>query len=41
MPVVTNDAFFGLKNFLIENGAENHRMSLPAWDAGTEYNNEL
>ena len=41
MLVTTNDAFFGLDNFLIENGAQNQRMSVPAWDAGTEFNNEL
>ena len=41
MLVTTNDAFFGLDNYLIGNDAQNQRMSVPAWDAGTEFNNEL
>jgi hypothetical protein len=41
MLVTTNDAFFGLDNYLVEQGAQNQRMSVPAWDAGTEFNNEL
>ena len=41
MLVTTNDAFFGLDNYLVGNTAQNQRMSVPAWDAGTEFNNEL
>jgi hypothetical protein len=41
MLVTTNDAFFGLDNFFIKKGAQSHRTSAPAWDAGTEFNNEL
>jgi len=41
MLVTTNDAFFGLDNYLVGSGAQNQRMSVPAWDAGTEFNNEL
>lgn len=41
MLVTTNDAFFGLDNYLIGDEAQNQRMSVPAWDAGTEFNNEL
>ncbi len=41
MLVTTNDAFFGLQNFRIQPGSMNQRISVPAWDAGTEANNEL
>jgi hypothetical protein len=41
MLVTTNDAFFGLDNFLIEKGRQNQFVSPRAWDAGTEFNNEL
>ena len=41
MLVTTNDAFFGLDNYPVESGGQNQRMSVPAWDAGTEFNNEL
>ena len=41
MLVSTNDAFFGLDNYLVESGGQNQRMSVPAWDAGTEFNSEL
>lgn len=40
MLVTTNDAFFGLDNLRIE-GSMNQRIGVRAWDAGTEYNNEL
>jgi hypothetical protein len=40
MLVTTNDAFFGLDNYLISNNSMNQRMYVPAWDAGTEFNNE-
>jgi hypothetical protein len=41
MLVTTNDAFFGLDNYRVGDDAQNQRMSVPAWDAGTEFNNEL
>jgi hypothetical protein len=41
MLVTTNDAFFGLDNYLVGDDPQNQRMSVPAWDAGTEFNNEL
>jgi hypothetical protein len=41
MLVSTNDAFFGLENFQIEGGSGVQRTTAPAWDAGTEFNNEL
>ncbi len=41
MLVTTNDAFFGLQNFQIQPSSMNQRISVPAWDAGTEANNEL
>ncbi len=41
MLVSTNDAFFGLDNFVVHKGALNQRVAAPAWDAGTEYNSEL
>jgi hypothetical protein len=41
MLVTTNDAFFGVENFLIDLDPRNQRVFAPAWDAGTEFNNEL
>jgi hypothetical protein len=41
MLVTTNDAFFGLEHFEIHPGSMNQRTTAPAWDAGTEANNEL
>ena len=41
MLVTTNDAFFGLDNYLIKSGGQHQRIPVPAWDAGTEFNNEL
>jgi hypothetical protein len=41
MLVTTNDAFFGLDTLFIEPGAQPQRVSAVAWDAGTEFNNEL
>ena len=41
MLVTTNDSFFGLDNYLVKRDGLNQRMSAPAWDAGTEFNNEL
>jgi hypothetical protein len=41
MLVTTNDGFFGLDNYLVSRNELNQRMSVPAWDAGTEFNNEL
>jgi hypothetical protein len=41
MLVTTNDGFFGLDNFLVDRSGRNERVSVPAWDAGTEFNNEL
>jgi len=41
MLVTTNDAFFGLDNFLVEKDDRNQRVFASAWDAGTEFNNEL
>ena len=41
MLVTTNDAFFGLDNFRVESNAQNQRVGVRAWDAGTEFNNEL
>ena len=41
MLVTTNDGFFGLDNFLVDRSSRNERVSVPAWDAGTEFNNEL
>jgi len=41
MLVTTNDGFFGLENFLITRNGMNQKMSVSAWDAGTEFNNEL
>jgi hypothetical protein len=41
MLVTTNDGFFGLDNYLVSRNGLNQRMSVPAWDAGTEFNNEL
>lgn len=40
MLVTTNDAFFGLDNYQISANSMNQRMTVPAWDAGTEANNE-
>lgn len=39
MLVTTNDAFFGVSNFLVSRGVQ--RTTAPAYDAGTEENNEL
>jgi hypothetical protein len=41
MLVTTNDAFFGLDNFLVGKDAQNQQVLVAAWDAGTEFNNEL
>jgi len=41
MLVTTNDAFFGLDNFVVVRDNQNQRVSAPAWDAGTEFNSEL
>ena len=41
MLVTTNDAFFGLDTLFIEPGAQPQRVFAVAWDAGTEFNNEL
>ena len=41
MLVTTNDAFFGLDTLFVEPGAQPQRVSAVAWDAGTEFNNEL
>lgn len=41
MLVSTNDAFFGLASYVIQNDSFNQRVTAPAWDAGTEFNNEL
>ena len=41
MLVTTNDAFFGLDNLFVAGGSQNQRAFAPAWDAGTEFNNEL
>jgi hypothetical protein len=41
MLVSTNDGFFGLENFRIAGGSATQRTTAPAWDAGTEFNNEL
>ena len=41
MLVTTNDGFFGLDNYLVTRDGLNQRMSVSAWDAGTEFNNEL
>jgi hypothetical protein len=41
MLVTTNDAFFGLDNFLIDKSKQNQRVMAPVWDAGSEYNNEM
>lgn len=40
MLVTTNDAFFGLSNFYLDPGQPVQRVAAPAWDAGTEANNE-
>lgn len=40
MLVTTNDAFFGLSNFQIDPDLVVQRTTAPAWDAGTELNNE-
>jgi hypothetical protein len=40
MLVTTNDAFFGLSNYIIDPSKKVQRMVAPAWDAGTEANNE-
>jgi len=41
MLVTTNDAFFGLDNFFVSMNPQNQRVFVPAWDAGTEFNNEM
>lgn len=41
MLVTTNDAFFGLDTFFIEPGEQPNNVFAVAWDAGTEFNNEL
>jgi len=41
MLVTTNDAFFGLSNFYIDPSQPVQRIMVPAWDAGTEANNEM
>jgi hypothetical protein len=41
MLVTTNDAFFGLDTLFIEPGVQPQRVFALAWDAGTEFNNEL
>jgi hypothetical protein len=40
MLVSTNDAFFGLSNFQVDPNSAVQRTTAPAWDAGTEFNNE-
>lgn len=40
MLVSTNDAFFGLSNFQVDRSSAVQRTTAPAWDAGTEFNNE-
>jgi len=40
MLVSTNDAFFGLSNFHVDPYSVVQRTTAPAWDAGTEFNNE-
>jgi len=40
MLVTTNDAFFGLSNFFVNPNRRVQRVMVPAWDAGTEVNNE-
>ena len=40
MLVTTNDAFFGFQNFRIQSDSMNRRIGVPAWDAGSEANNE-
>jgi hypothetical protein len=41
MLVTTNDAFFGLDNLRVDDSGMNQRIGVRAWDAGTEFNNEL
>ena len=41
MLVTTNDGFFGLDSFVIDRSQPNQSAVAPAWDAGTEFNNEL
>jgi hypothetical protein len=41
MLVTTNDAFFGLDNLFVSESTQNQRVFAPAWDAGTEFNNEM
>ena len=40
MLVTTNDAFFGLSNFFVDPSQRVMRTMVPAWDAGSEANNE-
>jgi hypothetical protein len=40
MLVTTNDAFFGLNDFFIDPSQKVMRSTAPAWDAGSEANNE-
>jgi hypothetical protein len=41
MLVTSNDAFFGLNSYFIDPSQKVHRTVAPAWDAGSEANNEL
>lgn len=41
MLVTTNDAFFGLNNLILDGGPGVMHVSVPAYDAGSEANNEL
>ena len=40
MLVSTNDAFFGLSSFQVDPYLAVQRTTAPAWDAGSEFNNE-
>jgi hypothetical protein len=40
MLVSSNDAFFGLSNFFVDRDRTIQRVTVPAWDAGSEANNE-
>ena len=40
MLVTTNDAFFGLDSYRLTTGRRASKVSVPAYDAGTETNNE-
>jgi hypothetical protein len=41
MLVTTNDAFFGLRDYQIDRSAVVQHTTAPAYDAGTEFNNEM